>query len=170
MRCRWPGLPPGAAIAIMNRKEPRGITLISLNSYLDELGDQVCHVHEPVDLRHGVTALQYALEEAGRRPPVVIHQPRHADGRIDPIPVVTNLTASRQLVAQAMGMEDHRAFAKTYAKRSSQPVEPRIAGGAGITTPLRILKEKERLSVVLLEKSNVNSSPAEIVPLLSASW
>ncbi len=89
----------------------------------------MCRIDEPVDLKHGVTALQYALEAEGRYPPVLINRPRHDDGRISEIPVVTNLTASRKLIAGALGFPDHRNFAQTYAERSAQPIEPRVVIG-----------------------------------------
>lgn len=105
---------------------------LSLRSYLDGLGSQVWHVSEPVALRHGVTSLQYALDERGVYPPVVIEQPEFSNGKIADIPVVTNLTASRTLVAAALGLDDHRRNAAYYGGRTAEPMEPVVVAEAPV--------------------------------------
>ncbi len=96
----------------------------SLEQYLDSIAQQVWHVQEPVALRHGVTALQYELDRRRSYPPLVIHKPLREDGSVAEIPVVTNLTASRELVAAALGLSDHRQNAAFYGGRTGEPQDP----------------------------------------------
>ncbi len=97
-----------------------------LQQYLKSIDAKVWHVHEPVPLRHGITALQYELDRRHCYPPVVIHNPRRDDGSTADIPVVTNLTASRELVADALGLADHRQNAAFYGGRIGAPQDPQI--------------------------------------------
>lgn len=75
---------------------------------------------------HEITALQYALEKTGRRPIVVVDQPVLPDGKVSAIPVVCNLTASRDLVARALGINDHRTSAAIYARKTGTPIKPTV--------------------------------------------
>ena len=86
----------------------------------------------PVSTVHAITALQYALEKENRRPIVYVEQPQLADGRIAALPVVTNLTASRALVARALGINDHRSAAAIYAGRTASPIAPMVTKGAPV--------------------------------------
>jgi len=81
---------------------------------------------------HEITALQYALEKAGTRPIVVVEQPKLANGKTSDIAVVTNLTASRALVAKAIGINDHRSAAPIYAKKTGTPIKPKIVSDAPV--------------------------------------
>jgi len=86
-------------------------------------------VNELTSVVHDITALQYALEKAGRRPIVKIDQPTLADGSISDIPVITNLTASRALVAKSLGINDHRTAAPIYAQRTGSHIAPTVVNG-----------------------------------------
>lgn len=80
---------------------------------------------------HDITALQYALEKADKRPIVVVDKPIMADGSESDMPVVTNLTGSRAVVARALGINDHRTAAPIYAQRTGSHIAPdRINGGS----------------------------------------
>ena len=95
-----------------------------LRSFLDE---EAAHVWRPagaVSLTQEITALQQALDARQQYPVIEITQPKAADGSINPIPVVCNLTASRELTARALGVQDHRDFAATYAQRTANPIAP----------------------------------------------
>ncbi|MCB2108349.1 MAG: UbiD family decarboxylase, partial [Rhodobacteraceae bacterium] len=81
---------------------------------------------KPLSTQHEITALQYALEKQGRRPIVVVDRPTLANGKPSAFPVVCNLTASRALVAKALGINDHRAAAAIYAKKTGNPLAPKI--------------------------------------------
>ncbi|NQV79575.1 MAG: UbiD family decarboxylase [Alphaproteobacteria bacterium] len=91
------------------------------------LSDEAAHVWRPegpVSLAYEITALQQALDARQQYPVIEVRQPRGADGAINPIPVVCNLTASRELIARALGVQDHRDFAITYAQRTANPIAP----------------------------------------------
>lgn len=84
---------------------------------------------EPLSIVHDITALQYALEKAERRPIVVVQEPRRADGSISDIRVVTNLTGSRAVVARALGINDHQTAAPIYAQRTGNHIAPEKISG-----------------------------------------
>ena len=71
-----------------------------------------------------ITALQHALHEQGAQPVVMIDHPIRADGNESEIPVVCNLTASRALVAAALGIGDHRMSAPIFADLTAGHIEP----------------------------------------------
>jgi 2,5-furandicarboxylate decarboxylase 1 len=85
---------------------------------------------QPVSTVHEITALQYALGKHGRHPIVVIEKPVLANGKVSDIPVVCNLTASRTLVAKALGINDHRTNAPIYAKKTGNPIAPKVLSSA----------------------------------------
>lgn len=99
-----------------------------LGGYLAALEQQepgaVLRVAEPLSVRHEITALQTGLEATGHRPLVVVEQPVLADGTVSPVPVVTNLHASRVLTAAVLGVGDHRRAAVELAGRMRRPIEP----------------------------------------------
>ncbi len=101
-----------------------GVAAPDLRTYLDTLESATLRLRDPVSTVHDLTALQYALQEAGRFPVIVAEQPRLADGTLSALPVVTNLSASRELTARALGIEDHRTFARQYADLTRAPVAP----------------------------------------------
>jgi UbiD family decarboxylase len=103
----------------------------SLRAFLDAVPEAVFRVPGEVDLAHGITALQHALEGVGRYPVVVVERPRRADGSVSEIGVVCNLTASRALAARALGLADHRSAARELAARLATRLPPvEVAGGA----------------------------------------
>jgi 2,5-furandicarboxylate decarboxylase 1 len=103
---------------------PRPELRPDLRSFLDAHASALLELREPVSIRHELTALQHRLDAQGRFPVVVARRPRLADGSESPIPVVTNLTASRRLTAAALGLDDHRGAARWFAARAASPVEP----------------------------------------------
>lgn len=84
----------------------------------------------PLSTVHEITALQYALEKHDRRPIIVVDKPLLANGQTGDMPVVCNLTASRALVAKALGIDDHRKAAPTYAKKTANPIAPKVVANA----------------------------------------
>ena len=91
------------------------------------LNDEAPHVWRPdgaVSLVEEITALQQALDARQQYPVLEITEPKGPDGAVNPIPVVCNLTASRELTARALGIQDHRDFAATYAQRTANPISP----------------------------------------------
>jgi UbiD family decarboxylase len=104
--------------------------MLDLRRFLADEAAHVWRVGEPVDVAHGVTALQYALEAQGRRPIVYVERPRLRDGRLADMPVVCNLTASRAITARALGIADHRDAARIYSGKTGAPLAPIIVEAA----------------------------------------
>lgn len=98
--------------------------VIDLRSFLDIAGDAVFRPAQPLSVVREITALQHALDEAGRHPVVCVAHPLLANGRQSAIPVVCNLTASRELTALALGFPSHREAARCFAERIGRPIAP----------------------------------------------
>ena len=107
-----------------------------LAAWLESLGGKALRVDEPAAVEYEATALQHALDAEGRYPPIWMRQPRLADGRISPFGLVTNLTASRELVCSALGLADHRTAAAWWAGRQEGRIEP-------VTIPAEIAPVRE---------------------------
>jgi UbiD family decarboxylase len=79
---------------------------------------------EDLSVVQEITALQHALGRMGRFPVIRVQNPRLSDGTRSTYPVVTNLCASRMLVARALGIADHREAARAFASRAAAPLDP----------------------------------------------
>ena len=75
-------------------------------------------------VEYEATALQHMLDAEGLYPPIWVRNPRLANGEISPFGLVTNLTASRELVCSALGLDDHRRAAAWWAQRQERRIEP----------------------------------------------
>jgi len=95
-----------------------------LRSFLADPAMPVLRIAEPLSVVQEITALQHALAGRDSHPALLIERPVLPDGSISPMPVVTNLTASRELTARLIGIADHRQAASTYAKRAAAPIAP----------------------------------------------
>lgn len=97
-----------------------------LRQFLAEHSGAIWRIDAPVALRYELTALQHALDRAGRYP--ILHARRVTDlaGRPSALSVVTNLTASRELTARALGIPDHRGTAAWFASRTSAGIDPLV--------------------------------------------
>ena len=71
-----------------------------------------------------ITALQHAMASRSANPAIYVRQPKLADGSISDMPVLTNLFASRELSARALGIDDHRRSASALAELSSRAIDP----------------------------------------------
>ncbi len=100
--------------------------MLDLRAFLASVGDYVYRPAQALSVVHEITALQHALERAGRRPIVHVAQPRLADGRVSTMPLVCNLTASRVVTARAFGLDDHRHAAQALSARVTRPIAPSI--------------------------------------------
>ena len=100
--------------------------VLDLRTFLAAHASAVLTLDEPVDGRHELTALQHRLDALGRFPIIMARNVRRADGSPSPIPVVNNLTASRPLMAAALGLADHRGSAAWFARRSASGIAPRL--------------------------------------------
>lgn len=103
--------------------------MTDLRSYLASISDAVLRPGS-LGVVHEITALQHALDARGRYPVIVVERPRLADGRTSALDVVCNLTASRVLVARALGIADHRRSARQLAERAAAPIAPHVVNRA----------------------------------------
>lgn len=101
-----------------------------LHTFLAQHAAAVWSLPGEVSLRHDLTALQHALDIAQRYPVVIASQVKTLAGSPSPIPVVTNLTASRELTAAALGIPDHRRTAEWFARRSHAGIAPQVMARA----------------------------------------
>lgn len=98
--------------------------MADLRQFLAEHASAVWELPGAVSPRHELTALQHALDARGEHPVIVARSVSTVAGAPSPIPVVTNLTASRALTACALGFDDHREVARGFAARSRAPIPP----------------------------------------------
>lgn len=100
--------------------------MTDLRQFLAEHAAAVWEVPGTVSPRHELTALQHELDARGEHPVILARGVENIAGAASAIPVVTNLTASRVLTARALGIDDHRQFARSYATRSRSPIAPQV--------------------------------------------
>jgi 4-hydroxy-3-polyprenylbenzoate decarboxylase len=98
--------------------------VLDLRTYLSELGPALLEPDQPLSVVQEITALQHALGRAGRYPVIHVRHPRLADGSTSELGVVTNLCASRELMARALGLSDHRHAARGFALRAAAGIAP----------------------------------------------
>ncbi len=88
--------------------------------------DDFLDIEQPISTKHEVTALQYRLWEAGRHPLILAHQPIKCDGQPSPHRLITNLGASRDICAAALGISSPRKAALEYSRLAARPLPPEI--------------------------------------------
>jgi 4-hydroxy-3-polyprenylbenzoate decarboxylase len=98
--------------------------VLDLRGYLDQLGPALFRPQRPISVVQEITALQHALSRAKRYPVIHVAQPLLADGSRSSLGVVTNLCASRDLMASAMGFSNHRESARVFASRAAVGIAP----------------------------------------------
>jgi 2,5-furandicarboxylate decarboxylase 1 len=110
------------------RARGTGATGRDLRSYLrfleEQYPDQIYHVTREVDPHFEVTALLAKLEQQRRFPVVVFDRVKGSS-----MPVVTNVHASFQRLAMALGLPPTatvREFTREYAYREDHPIPPEI--------------------------------------------
>jgi UbiD family decarboxylase len=101
-----------------------------LRQFLSEHAGAVWDLPAAVDPRHDLTALQHRLDARGVFPILRATGVANLRGERSPIPVVTNLTASRELTARALGIPDHRSTARWFALRSAAGIAPEVVSRA----------------------------------------
>ena len=106
-----------------------------MRTFLAAHGDALWELPAGLARRHELTALQHALDARGEFPILLARATRDASGAANPIPVVTNLTASRVLTARALGLDDHRKSAEWFARRSAKSVIEYDAEGVRLLRP-----------------------------------
>jgi 2,5-furandicarboxylate decarboxylase 1 len=100
----------------------------NLRTYLETLERErpevILRITEPMKVAYEISALQRKLDALKKYPVIIVERPILDNGEISDFPVVTNLTASRQLCAEALGISDHRRVAMEYAGRVANRIEP----------------------------------------------
>lgn len=105
---------------------------LGLRGYVEALErdhpDQVIHVTAPVDpARFEVTAVLKQLELRRRYPLVVFDRPLDLRGAPSPMPIVTNIYATRERCAMALGLRPADAtsgLGLEYARREERTIPP----------------------------------------------
>lgn len=97
------------------------MTVTDLRSWIEGT-PEVVRISEPVSVRHEITAVQHAIE-ASSRAPLLFEQPTLLDGRPSAIPVLTNVTARRDLLTRVLGLPERRTAAALSA-RLARPIPP----------------------------------------------
>jgi 2,5-furandicarboxylate decarboxylase 1 len=99
----------------------------NLRNYLAELEktrpDAILRITKPLKVAYEITALQRKLDAVKKYPVIIVEKPILDNGEESPFPVVTNLTASREISAAALGI-DPRRVAMQYGARVEQRVAP----------------------------------------------
>ena len=98
--------------------------MADLRSYLKEIDNAIFRPAEPLSVVEEITALQHVMAARNVDPAIFVRRPRMPGGEIGEIPVLTNLFASREMAARALGIEDHRQAAKILSKTASKSVAP----------------------------------------------
>lgn len=96
--------------------------------------DQIVHIDKPVNpADFEVTAILQQLEDEGRYPMAVFHQPLNLFGEVSEFPLVTNIYAKRERCAQALGLPISDAkfpLSLEYGRRESERIAPTIVDRA----------------------------------------
>ena len=99
----------------------------NLRTYLEQLEKErpevILRVKKPMKVAYEISALQRKLDALRKYPVIIVEKPILDDGTESAFPVVTNLTASRELCADALGL-DHRRIAMDYAQKVSNRIDP----------------------------------------------
>ncbi len=95
-----------------------------LRAFLEEQAGAIWDVPGPLALRHELTALQHLLDSQGAFPILRASGLQALSGAATTISVVTNLTASRELTARSLGIQDHRDTARWFAARTAAGIDP----------------------------------------------
>jgi 2,5-furandicarboxylate decarboxylase 1 len=100
---------------------------MDLRTYLKDLEERhpeaLLRVERPLSCEYEITELQRRLDAARRQPVVFVRNPVRVDGTPSAFPLVTNLTASRTLCAEMLGL-DPRHVGRDYGARLARRIPP----------------------------------------------
>ena len=114
--------------------------MTDLRTYLNEIDNAIFRPDAPIAVEQEITALQHVMASKNANPAILVRQPKLPDGSISEMPVLTNLFASRELSAKAMGIDDHRNSARVMASLTSKAIDPVTIDAA--TAPVREIVEE----------------------------
>jgi 2,5-furandicarboxylate decarboxylase 1 len=104
--------------------------MLNLQSYIGALGSALFEPPNPLSVVQEITALQHVLSKSRLYPVIHVKQPRLADASQSAFGVVTNLCASRVLMAKLLDVADHRQSAAVFAKRTTSTFDPIVVTSA----------------------------------------
>lgn len=100
--------------------------MLDLRRFLADHAAAVWKLPDGLSNRHDLTALQHELDARSEYPVLFAPGVAPLNGSRAAIPVVTNLTASRELTARALGLKDHRGTAAWFAARTAVGIDPLV--------------------------------------------
>ena len=114
------------------RSQPAGTAEMALNSFLQlleqEHPNEIIRIKRPVDpARFEVAAVLKHLENCGKFPLVCFEQPKDVEGRPTAFSLLSNVYASRERIALALGLRPEQAgmdLSLEYARRLERPIAP----------------------------------------------
>jgi 2,5-furandicarboxylate decarboxylase 1 len=108
-----------------------------LRSFLSEMERQmpedILLVKREIDPRYEITALQQHLEDENRFPLLILEKVKNLKGELSPFRVMTNLFATREKCAVAMGLSREQWRMETsfeFARRCLHPIKPVVVSQA----------------------------------------
>lgn len=114
-----------------------------LRTYLTELEAKrpecILRIRKPMRVAYEISALQRKLDGMRKYPVIIVERPILDSGEESPFQVVTNLTASRDLCAEAIGIHPQRV-AMEYSARVAGRIPPVVVGKAD--APVKQVVEK----------------------------
>jgi 2,5-furandicarboxylate decarboxylase 1 len=120
----------------------------NLRTYLAEIEEKhpeyVLRTKKPMKVAYEITALQRKLDALRKYPIIKVERPILDNGNQSAFPVVTNLTASRELSAKALGI-DPKKVAMEYGARMEQKIEP-----------IRVSREEAAVKEVIEKGEEIN--------------
>jgi len=111
---------------------------LSFRRYLDQLErdtpEEVLHVHSAINpSAFEATAVLQRLEERNKYPLVVFDKPLALNGKPSAFPLVTNIYATRERCARALGLRPEQAYQELgleYARREERRIAPVVIDAA----------------------------------------
>ena len=140
--------------------------MADLRQFLTEHRESVWELPGDVSLVHELTALQHLLDECHQYPILHAKQVRNLAGDRGDVSIVTNLTASRELTARALGIPDHRRTAQWFASRTQAGIAPLIVTRAQAPVQ-QLIRRAEQAS--LFELPVLTQHELEPGPYLTAA-
>jgi 2,5-furandicarboxylate decarboxylase 1 len=114
-----------------------------LRQFLTEHSESVWELPGEVSSVHELTALQHLLDERHQYPILHSKRVRNLAGDRSDVSVVTNLTASRELTARALGIADHRGTAQWFASRTQAGIAPVIVSREDAPVQQHVMRDEQ---------------------------
>ncbi len=140
--------------------------MADLRQFLTEHSESVWELPGEVALVHELTALQHLLDERHQYPILHTKGVRNLAGDRSDVSVVTNLTASRELTARALGIADHRHTAQWFASRTQAGIAPVIVSREDAPVQQRVVRGEQ---ASLFELPVLTQHESEPGPYLTAA-